>query len=142
MTVKSLKIVDGHIGTSFYKYTDKSGSYESIDAVKGDSAAFKAIHEKTFTQNVEKEWSGLSTGAKIGIGCGIGGAFLLAFIAFIFYCVRQRRQGKAEKALADKQWDAQQAESLQFKTKMADYHTRMKAGHFAVSHMGHVSRPF
>lgn len=139
MVVQSLKIVDSHTNVSYYSYGDNSGSWQSIDAVQGESAAYKAINQKDFTETVQQQWNGLSTGAKIGIGAGIGGAILLAFIAFLFYCTRQRRQGKAEKALADKQWDAQQAENAEFRQRMLGYQARMKAGNFAVSHMGHVS---
>jgi hypothetical protein len=139
MIVQSLKIVDHHTNVSYYKYGDNSGSWESIEAIDGESPAYKYMHQKSFTENVQQKWNGLSTTAKIAIAAGIGGAFLLAFIAFIFYCMRQRRQGKAERALADKQWDAQQQENLEMRNQMASYQSRMKAGHFAVSHMGHVS---
>lgn len=34
MTVKSIKVIDGHQNTSSYVYTDKSGSHESIKAIE------------------------------------------------------------------------------------------------------------
>jgi hypothetical protein len=128
MTVQSLKVTDSHHNVAYYKYGDQSGSWQSIEDVAGRSPAWKAMHQKTTTQKIEKQWSGLSTGAKIGIACGVGGAFLIAIIAFSFYCISQRRQGKAEKALADKEWDAQHAELL-------EYRNRMKRGEFAISHL-------
>ena len=130
MTVQSMKVIDSHQNTAYYRYGDKSGSYESIDAIAGQSPAYQAMHEKTTSQKIDEQWSGLSTGAKIGIACGVVGVFLIAFIAFIFYCVKQRRQGKAEKAIADKEWDAQHAELM-------EYRNRMKNGAFAVSHLRH-----
>lgn len=130
MTVQSLKVVDGHTNVSYYKYTDTSGSYQSIDAIAGESPVYKALHQESTSQKIAQQWNGLSTGAKIGIACGIGGVFLVALIAFSFYCISQRRQGKAEKMNADKEWDAQQAELLQ-------YRNRMKRGDFAISHLRH-----
>ena len=132
MTVQSLKIVDRHNNAAFYAYKNQSGDFDSIKVIPGKSNAYKAMHEKSFTQTAEKKWSGLSTGAKIGIACGVCGAFLIALVAFTFYCISQRRQGKAEKAVADKAWDEHHAE-------MMEYRNRMKRGDFAVSHMGHVS---
>lgn len=137
MTVKSLKISDAHTNVAYYQYTDQSGSYESIKDIAGQSPAFKAMHEKSTSQKLEENWQGLSTGAKIGIAAAVGGTFLIAFIAFIFYCMRQRRQGKAEKEKADKAWDLQQAENVELRGRMAAYQQQMKRGNFAVSHMGH-----
>ena len=128
MTVQSLKVTDSHQNVAYYKYGDHSGSYQSIDDIAGKSPVWKAMHEKTTSQDIQKQWSGLSTGAKIGIACGVGGVFLIALIAFSFYCISQRRKGKAEKALADKEWDAQHAELL-------EYRNRMKHGQFAISHL-------
>ncbi|KAK3718698.1 hypothetical protein LTR37_004915 [Vermiconidia calcicola] len=130
MTVQSLRIVDAHTNVSWYSYEDKTGSYESIKATPGESNAYRLIHEKSFYEKTEQKWNGLSTGAKIGIACGVLGVFLLALIVFVFYCIKQRRHGKAEKAAADKEWDYHQQE-------LDEYRTRMKRGDFAVSHMGH-----
>jgi hypothetical protein len=130
MTVQSLKVTDSNHNVAYYSYGDKSGSWQSIKDIAGRSPAWQAMHKKTFTQNAEKQWNGLSTGAKIGIACGVGGVLLIALVAFTFYCISQRKQGKAEKALADKEWDAQHAELL-------EYRNRMKRGDFAISHMGH-----
>lgn len=132
MTVQSLKVIDSHSDVSYYYYGDHSGSWESIKVIAGKSNAFKAMDEKSFMQQAEKQWNGLSTGANIGIACAVGGVFLIAFVLFIFYCLKQRRQGKAEKAIADKAWDEQHAELM-------GYRDRMRRGDFAISHMGHVS---
>lgn len=137
MTVQSLKIIDSHSNVTSYKYTDKSGSFESISATPGQSAAYLAMNQKSFAQKTQTQWNNLSTGAKIGIACGIGGAFLLAMILFVFYCMKQRRQGKMEKEKADRIWEAQQAENAELRGRMAAYQQQMKRGNFAVSHMGH-----
>ena len=133
MTVQSLKVTDSHHNVAEYSYGDHSGSWQSIEDVAGHSAAWTAMHQKTTSQKIEKQWSGLSTGAKIGIAAGIGGALLIALIAFTFYCISQRRKGKAERAIADKEWDHHQAE-------LAEYRNRMKRGDFAISHMGHGAK--
>lgn len=130
MTVQSMKVTDSHHNVAYYSYGDKSGSWESIEDVAGRSPAWQAMHQKSTSQKVEEQWNGLSTGAKIGIACGVGGVLLIALIAFSFYCVSQRRQGKAEKEKADREWDAQHAELMA-------YRNQMKKGAFAVSHMGH-----
>ena len=131
MTVQSLRIVDTHQNVSYYSYSDHSGSYESIKTIAGESNAYKALHALSMTQSVEKQWNGLSTGAKIGIACGIVGAFVVALIAFVFYCLKQRRAGKREKAVADQAWDAQHSELM-------EYRNRMARGDFAIRNMGHV----
>lgn len=127
-------MVDGHQNAAWYSYGDRSGSAESIDVEKGQSNAFKAIHAKTTVEQLQHKWDGLSTPAKIGIACGVLGAFAIAMVAFAFYCVKERRAGKREKAIADQAWEAQQAELM-------EYRNRMKRGDFAVGFMGHVSRP-
>ncbi|KAK5172688.1 uncharacterized protein LTR77_002808 [Saxophila tyrrhenica] len=137
MTVQSLKIIDSHTNVSYYDYGDKTGSWESIKAIPGQSNAYKLMHLKSFGEKTQEQWDGLSTGAKIGIAAGIGGTFLIAFAAFIFYCLRQRRQGKAEKAMADKEWEAQQAENVELKGQISAYQTQMKNGAFATSYLGH-----
>ena len=132
MTVQSLKVIDSHTNAAYYAYGDQSGSYDSIEVIPGKSPAFKAMNEKSFSEKAEKQWKGLSTGAKIGIACAVLGVFAILFAAFILYCIKQRRQGKAEKAAADKAWEAQYAEFV-------EYRDRMRKGGFAVSHIGHVS---
>ena len=132
MTVQSLKMTDGTTNSSWYAYGDNSGSHESIKVIDGKSNAYKYINQKSTSQKIDEQWKGLSTGAKIGIACGIAGFFLICAVAFTFYCVSQRRQGKREKQIADKAWDAQHAELM-------EYRDRMKRGDFAVGYMGHVS---
>ena len=130
MTVQSLKVVDAQTNVSWYSYTDRTGSWESVKMTDGESNAFKALHEKTSYEKAQQQWQGLSTGAKIGIAGGVVGFFALCLIAFAFYCVKQRKAGKMEKERADKEWDGHQAELM-------EYRNRMKRGDFAIHHMGH-----
>lgn len=134
MTVQSIRMIDGHQNASSYTYGGNSGSWQSIDVVAGESAAYKAINHKQITaiQSAEQKWNGLSTTAKIGIAAGVGGGFVIALIAFVFYCIKQRRAGRREKALEDQEWEKQQSELVQ-------YRHQMKRGYYAVSSSGPVS---
>jgi len=120
-------MVDAHQNVKTYSYSDRSGDEKSIDITKGQSAAYNVINQKSTSQEIQDKWNGLSTTAKIGIGCGILGGLLLCAIAFTFYCIKERRAGKRERALADQAWDTQQAEML-------EYRNRMKTGAFAVGY--------
>ena len=130
MTIKSLRITDGTTNTSSYSYADQTGTHQSIKAITGQSEAYKAIKKKTSAQQMRDNWNALSTGAKIGIACAVAGVLLIMLVAFTIFCVKQRRAGKAEKAIHDKEWDEHHAELVTYRTKMA-------RGDFAVSHMGH-----
>lgn len=127
-------MTDGTTNSSWYAFGDQSGSWESIKVIDGQSNAYKYINDKTTAEELQHKWKGLSTGAKIGIACGVCGFFLVCAIAFTFYCISQRRQGRKEKEIADKAWDAQHAELMEYRDKM-------KRGDFAVGFMGHVSQP-
>lgn len=122
MTVQSLKVIDGHQNASSYSYNGQSGSYQSIDVTAGESDAYQALNQpaqQSTTQQVEQKWNGLSTGAKIGIAVGVLGGLGLAFVVFLIYCFRQRRSGRLEKAAADREWDQQRTELLEYKKQMA-----------------------
>lgn len=128
MTVKSMKITDGHTNTSSYTYTDPSGSWQSIDAVAGDSKAYKAIHKLSTSQKVEQHWNGLSHTGKIALAASILGVFVVIVIIYTFVCITQRKKGRAEKAIHDKEWDEHERELM-------SYRDRMAKGGFAVSHL-------
>lgn len=132
MTVQSIKITDGSTNTSSYAYGDETGSYSSITTVDGESAAYKDMNEKATSsaQKLQQHWAGLSTGAKIGIAAGVGGAALIGAIAFIAFCCVQRKRGRRERLLEDQQWNEQTAELMQYRKQMAQ-------GRFAVDHLGH-----
>jgi len=130
MTVQSIKVTDGSTNTSSYIYGNQSGGYASIDAVAGESTVYKDLNKESTTEQLQQKWSGLSTTAKIGIICAVGGILLIVVIACTVCCCMQRRRGRAEKALADREWDQQHNELM-------EYRERMKRGEFAVTHLGH-----
>lgn len=130
MTVQSIKVTDGSTNTSSYVYGDQTGTYSSIKALGGESAAYKLLNKQTTVESATKKWNGLSSGAKIGIACGVGGLLVIIIIACTACCIVQRRQGRRERAISDKQWDESSAELM-------EYRQRMARGDFAVSHMQH-----
>lgn len=130
MQIKSIRVTDGTNNTSSYSYSDRSGAWQSIVGVAGESQAYIAMHTLTAAQRAQQNWNNLSPAAKIGIGCAIGGVFLIGFIAFAFYFISQRRAGRAERQLADKEWE-------QHTNELADYRRMMAKGQFAIQHMGH-----
>lgn len=85
------------------------------------------MNKLSTTQQAMKTWNGLSTTAKIGIACGVLGGFAIATIAFCIYCMLQRKKGREEKKLADKEWQAHESELM-------DYRRKMAKGGFSVSH--------
>lgn len=126
MTMQSIRVTDGTSNSSSYSYGDHTGLYSSIKVAEGESDAYKAIHKLTKLQSAEKHWNGLSTGAKIGIAVGVLGSFLIFSILFAVYCVKQRKAGRAEAALHEKEWEQQNAELMEYRSMMAK-------GNFAVS---------
>lgn len=126
MKVQSLRITDGTQNASTYSYGDHSGTWQSIKVVDGESEAYKEMNKLSTAEKARKQWEGLSTGAKIGIACGVLGALLIGAIAFAFYCIRQRKAGRAEAAAHEKEWEQHNAELMEYRTMMAK-------GNFAVS---------
>jgi len=125
MNIQSLRVVDGTQNASSYSYGDHSGLWSSINVTPGDSKAYQAINKLNTFQNAEKHWNGLSQGAKIGIAVGVLGSLLIFSILFGFYCMKQRKAGRAEAALHEKEWQQQNAELMEYRSMMAK-------GHFAV----------
>ena len=128
MTVQSIKITDGSTNTSSYMYGDNTGDFSSIKATAGESKVYKILNQQSTYVSVAAKFNKLSTGAKIGIACGVIGTLLIALIGFVVFCVKSRRQGKREKAIADQRWDENNAELM-------DYRQKMAKGGFAQSHM-------
>lgn len=103
MTVQSIRIVDGTTNSSSYSYgggDDHTNSYSSIIVTEGESATYKEMHKLSTTQSAVKSFSNLSTGAKIGISVGVLGSLAIGFVAFVFYCVRQRKAGRGGSCVA------------------------------------------
>ncbi|KAK3988430.1 putative glycosidase crf1 [Cladorrhinum sp. PSN332] len=94
MHVKSVSVNDFSSGKE-YIYTDKTGSWESIKVVEGESTAAE-VYNKVPEKTLGEKWNDLPNTAKIAVyasGAGVGGILLMVGL---FYCIRQRRRGAAE----------------------------------------------
>ena len=115
MSVKSVRVHDFSEGKE-YKYGDNSGSWESIEIIPGKSEAKEEL-DKPPTKSVGQHWEGLSRGEKIGVAVGVIGFVALLAILMAFCCVKQRRLGRKEAALADAQYERDTAELIQFRAQ-------------------------
>jgi hypothetical protein len=81
----------------------------------GNSTVLNEIHQKG---GVSGLWQKMTTGAKSGlvIGAIAGAGVLLA--ALLVCCIVQGRKGKKEKAIADAQWEKEQAEFNEYRMQM------------------------
>jgi hypothetical protein len=69
-------------------------------------------------QTAAQRWRALSSTAKIAIACSIAGVILLAILIMVFCCIKQRRAGKKERALADAEFEKGTVELLAFRAEM------------------------
>ncbi len=84
-------------------------------SARGNSTVLNTINEK---QGVAGLWQKLTTGAKSGIVIGaVAGAGVL-LTALLICCFVQARKGKKEKAVADAQWEKEQAEFNEYRMQM------------------------
>ena len=67
---------------------------------------------------MSQKWNSLSHTTQVGIAAGIAGALLIGLSAFIFFCIRQRRAGRHEKALEDAEWEKNNAELMAYRSAM------------------------
>ncbi|KAL4899333.1 hypothetical protein BDW74DRAFT_163693 [Aspergillus multicolor] len=99
MEVSKIRVKDFHTAKE-YTYSGHTGSYDSINVVSGNSTAKHEI-EKTPAKSLSDKWDDLGTGAHVGVYVGAAVAGALAIAGFIWFCIRKRRQGRLERALAE-----------------------------------------
>lgn len=128
MTVQSLYVEDFSSGKE-YTYGDRSGNWQSIKSVAGNSTAAKEIWSP---HGVRANFNALPKGAQIGIVAGVIGLVAVLFLLLVFCCIKQRRAGRAEKKLADAEYEKGAAELM-------DYRRMMAAGKFG--HGGGMGSP-
>lgn len=121
MYVKSIRITDfsgtsgfGGPSAKEYKYGDMSGSWASIDVTAGNSSVAQTVSAPP-PESVSQRWNGLSTGARIGIAAAVGATIVALIGLFFFYCIKQRRAGRRERAAADLAYEKDTAELLQYR---------------------------
>lgn len=117
MSVASVYVSDQSTGKT-YTYTDNSGSAASIKSDPGNStiAAYLASPSaQSIGDSISSKVSSLSNGAKIGIACGALGGLALGILLMAICCVKQRRAGRKERALADADFQKQEAELMAYR---------------------------
>ena len=115
MSVKSARVTDFGSGKE-YKYGDHTGTWQSIQVVPGNSSAAETLSAPP-PISVKQRWAGLSTGEKIGVAAGVLGFAVLLMGLFAWFCVRQRRAGRRERAVADAAYDRDTAELLEYRSQ-------------------------
>ncbi|KAK4041488.1 concanavalin A-like lectin/glucanase domain-containing protein [Parachaetomium inaequale] len=118
MFVKSAHVADYSSGKE-YEYTDKSGTWESIKVVEGNSTVKEIINAPPDKTLAEK-WNDLPNGAKIGIYAGAAGFVGLLLFTGLFYCIRQRRRGAREAKAAEARAEAERLELERFRKAGVD----------------------
>ncbi|KAL8784299.1 MAG: hypothetical protein Q9213_004057 [Squamulea squamosa] len=124
MSIKSTRVKDHSEGKE-YVYGDMTGSWESIKIVPGNSTALKILNAPP-PLTASQRWNKLSSGAKIGVGSAIGVTCIALIVLGAFYCVRQRKAGRRERAMADQAFENERRE-------LSAYQMQMAKGGFAVS---------
>ncbi|KAK4238529.1 hypothetical protein C8A03DRAFT_15015 [Achaetomium macrosporum] len=118
MFVKSAHITDYSSGKE-YEYTDKSGSWQSIKVVAGNSTVHDVLNAEP-EKSLAQKWAELPTGAKVGVYAGSAAVGALMVFAGLFYCIRQRRRGAREAAAAEARAQAERLELERFKKAGVD----------------------
>ncbi|KAG9252457.1 hydrolase-like protein [Emericellopsis atlantica] len=96
MYVKDAYIEDFSTGKE-YVYGDKSGTWESIEIVKGNSTAYEALNQKpSESKSISEKFNELPQAAKISVYAGGAAVGAIAIVALVFFCIKQRRRGAQE----------------------------------------------
>lgn len=103
-------------GQSMVVYTT-AHSLTNLLTCSGKSTAATQM-EKPPPESMTQRWHGLSSGAKIGIACGVIGAAVLAVLAFIIFFFHQRRSGRKQRRAEDAQWDRENSELMAYQMNM------------------------
>jgi len=123
MVVQSARITDFSSGAE-YKYGDGTGSWESIAIVPGNSSVANTLAAPP-AQSMAQRWAHVSSGAKIGIYAAIGGVIALVLGSWAFCCVKHRRAGKKEGAMADALYEKDTAELMAYRAEMGQTRSRL-----------------
>lgn len=136
MHVKSTYIKDYSSGKE-YAFSDRSGSYQSIKIVEGESPANKTITEAlAVSPSIAERWAALPDGAKTGIYAGAASFVAIIAGVFLWYFIKQRKRGKQEAQLAADREKREQMELNQFRAAGIDPDS------FTVQHSDGNPNPF
>jgi flagellar biosynthesis/type III secretory pathway M-ring protein FliF/YscJ len=75
-------------------------------------------NDPSASQTVKQKWNSLSHTTQIAIAAAVGGVALIALFGFAFFCIRQRRAGRRERALEDAEWEKSSAELMAYRAAM------------------------
>ncbi|CCU77409.1 beta-glucosidase/glycosyl hydrolase family 16/cell wall glucanase [Blumeria hordei DH14] len=111
MEIQSAQITDFGSGKE-YEWTDRSGSWESIKAVPGNSTALKVLlkADEPPPPTVAERFAALPSGTKLAIYCGGGGIMALLLSIAFFTCHRSRRRGRLEREAYDAKMEKERDE--------------------------------
>ncbi|KAK3364577.1 concanavalin A-like lectin/glucanase domain-containing protein [Lasiosphaeria hispida] len=118
MLVKSVQVEDYSSGKE-YVYGDKTGSWQSIKVVEGNSTVKEEIN-KVPEPTVTEKFNNLSPTAKIAIYASAAGVGGILVIFALFYCIRQRRRGAREARLAEAKAEQERMELERFRKAGVD----------------------
>ncbi|RAL66542.1 hypothetical protein DID88_006232 [Monilinia fructigena] len=111
MYVKSATIQDYSTGSA-YEWGDKSGSWQSIKVISGNSTIADTITKNsTPTLSLGEKWGNLSSTTKLAVYCGGGAAAAAVVSAFLFTFLRQRRNGRLEREAYNQLIEKQQQDA-------------------------------
>ncbi|KAI1500032.1 glycoside hydrolase family 16 protein [Biscogniauxia marginata] len=112
MYVKSAHVEDYSSGKE-YVYGDKSGTWESIKVVSGNSTAFENLHKEP-EKSLGEKWAELPSSTKAGVYAASAGVGGLLFAALVVYYFKQRRSGQREAAALAAQQEQDRVELERF----------------------------
>ncbi|KAI1909979.1 hypothetical protein LOZ65_006436 [Ophidiomyces ophidiicola] len=115
MIVKSLKVQDFSSGKE-YVYGDRSGSWQSIKVVAGESDVAKEA-SKPPPKSFAEKWRDLPAATKGGIFAGIGGAVAIGLSIIAFCCVKQRRAGRKEYNMENSKFVSEQDSNMALRSQ-------------------------
>jgi hypothetical protein len=115
MYLKSAQVTDFSSGKE-YTYGDRSGSWESIKIVSGNSTAVDALNKQP-DKSISEKWNDLPSGAKVGVYSGGGAVGALLIGTLLWYYIRQRRIGAAEAKAAAQREEQERRENAEFARK-------------------------
>jgi hypothetical protein len=113
MYVKSVRIEDATKDVKEYSYGDRTGSWQSIKAVSGNSTARESIF-KPPKESVAEKWEKLPETSKTAVFASAGGVGALIVGALAFYCFKQRRRGAREAKLVEEAAEKERQETARF----------------------------
>lgn len=113
MTVQEIYAQD-YTSAKTYSWADmdSSGDWQKVKVIQGKSAA---VDEAEKPHGVQQRYNSLSKTAKIAIAASVIGVVVLAALGILFYCIKQRRQGRREHAALLAAQDREAAENMEYK---------------------------